>query len=139
MKPSDNSVKRIGTQVTTKACRPLVFIEGASFSHDKASNLKDVVQATVTLPMWRDGTNNEKEQLRKNVLYLFQCLRERNITLVVIPLMIESALQWPEKQLLKAILFLRRAFVDTTVFCHPQKETYRKLMPIFQTLKGKFE
>lgn len=57
---------------------------------------------------------------------------------VTIPVMFDDALQWPETQLLKQMLFLRRDFVDTTVFCHAVEEKYNKLLPIFEDLKGKF-
>lgn len=94
--------------------------------------------ANVTLPVWSDGTNKEKDQLRNCILLLFQCLREKNMSSVTIPVMFDDALQWPETQLLKQILFLRRDFVDTTVFCHAVEEKYNKLLPIFEDLKGKF-
>lgn len=56
---------------------------------------------------------------------------------VTIPMMFDDALHWPETSLLKQILVLREAFVDTTVLCHAEEEKYKKLLPIFENLRGK--
>lgn len=93
--------------------------------------------ATVSCPVWRNGENKEKEQLRNCIPLLFQCLRDKNILSVTIPVMFDDALQWPETTLLKQILVLRPAFVDTTVFCHAKEKSFKKLLPIFENLRGK--
>lgn len=95
------------------------------------------MQATIALPVWRDGQNKEKDFLRKCSQLLFLRLRDQNISTVVIELVMDSALQWPETQVLKSILYWRRHFMVLTVFCHPDKDKYKKLLPIFQELKGK--
>lgn len=93
--------------------------------------------ATVTLSIWRDGKAKEKEQLRSCISSLLQCLHDRNILTVMIPLMFDRFLQWPGNTILKAIIFWRRHFIDTTIFYHPDREKCMKLLPVFQGMKGK--
>lgn len=70
-------------------------------------------------------------------MLLFQSLYDEGFSSVTIPLMIDSAIQWPERKLLNQILYLRRHFPETAVFCHPNKGNYEKLLPIFEDLTGK--
>lgn len=79
----------------------------------------------------------EKEKMRNCILLLFQCLRDKNMSSVTIPMMFDDALHWSETKLLKQILVLREAFVDKTVFCHADEEKYKNLLPMFENLRGK--
>lgn len=118
----------------------LIFLLKQTFVFIKGVNIlpgKSVIWATVTLPTWRDGADKEKEQLRNCIQHLLQSLRDNNISSVTIPLMVEKNIQWPERQFLKQILFWRRLFIDRIVFCHPNEEIYKKLLPVFQELTGK--
>lgn len=81
--------------------------------------------------------SKEKDKMSNCILLLFQCLRDKNMSSVTIPVMFDDALHWPETKLLKLILFFREAFVDKTVFCHAEEEKYKKLLPIFENLRGK--
>lgn len=95
------------------------------------------MQATIALPVWRDGKNKEKEFLSNCSQLLFLKLRDQNISTIVFELMMDSALQWPEVQVLKSILYWRRHFMDLAVFCHPDKYKYQGLLNFFKELKGK--
>lgn len=107
-------------------------------SYADATIHKDIMLATVILPIWRDGKAKEKEQLRSFISSLLRCLHERNISTVMIPLMLDGLLlQWPINIILKAILFWRRHFLDTTIFCHSDRDKCMKLLPVFLDMKGK--
>lgn len=106
--------------------------------YEKANQTQNITRVNVKIPIWRDGEYKEKEQLRNCILLLFESLNEKGFSSVTIPLMIDSAIQWPERKLLNQILYLRRQFPERVVFCLPNKENYEKLLPIFEDLTGNF-
>lgn len=114
------------------------FFEGAGILYEKANQTQNITRVNVTIPIWRDGKCKEKEQLRNCILLLFESLSYKGFSSVTIPLVIDSAIQWSERKLLNQILYLRRQFPETVVFCHPNKESFEKLLPIFEDLTGNF-